>query len=388
MKKKICVLTSTRADYGLLKTIIRKLNRVEEFDIKLVVTGAHLSPEFGLTFREIEKDGLVIDKKIEILLSSDTSSSISKTMGLAMISFADYFENTSPNLLIVLGDRYETLSVVITAMNQQIPIAHIHGGEITEGAIDDAIRHSITKMSYLHFTSTEEHRLRVIQLGEHPDRVFNVGAVGVENIFNEKLLDKRELEIELKISLLKPYVMVTYHPVTLEINDTEERITTLLECCKNHIDLMFIFTKTNADSEGRIINHLIDKYTSECDNIISYTSLGTVKYLSLLKYSAFVMGNSSSGIIEAPSFGIPTVNIGDRQKGRIQASSIINCKPTKLGINKAIDLAISRDFIIKAKRSINPFGRGKTSDEIVKIIFKHLISGEINLKKEFFNQTV
>lgn len=388
MKKIISVLTATRAEYGLLKPIITKLNRVDVFDVRIVATGAHLSPEFGLTYKEIEKDGFLIDEKIEILLSSDTPSSISKSMGLAMISFADYFDKLNPDLLIVLGDRYETLAVGIVAMNKKIPIAHLYGGETTEGAIDESIRHAITKLSYLHFTSTEEYRRRVIQLGEHPNRVFTVGAIGIENILNEKLLSKKELEKSLNLELSSPYAVVTFHPVTLEKNSSKEQIMALLEVCKEYKDYIFIFTKANADAEGRVINQLIDKFSSENDNIQGFASLGMVKYLSAVKYANMVIGNSSSGLLEAPSFGIPTINIGDRQRGRLQASSIINCDPTKASIREAFSLALSMEYVEKAKNTVNPYGNGDTSNKIVDIIKKHIIDDKIDLKKKFYDYEV
>jgi len=385
MKKIISILTATRAEYGLLKPIIAKLNTVNEFDVRIVATGAHLSPEFGLTYQEIEKDGFIIDEKIEILLSSDTPSSISKSMGLAMISFADYFDKLNPDLLIVLGDRYETLAVAAAAMNQRIPIAHLYGGETTEGAIDESIRHAITKLSYLHFTSTDEYRNRVIQLGEHPDRVYNVGAIGIENILNEKLLLKDELEHELGISLSKPYAVVTFHPITLENNSSGNQIVSLLEVCKEYKNLSFVFTKANADAEGRVINQYIDRYSRENKNIVAFTSLGMKCYLSALKYCSMVIGNSSSGLLEAPSFGIPTVNIGDRQKGRLQSSSIINCEPTQESIKQAMDLAFSEEFLQKAKVTVNPYGNGDTSRKIVEIIKEYLLHKKINLKKKFYD---
>jgi GDP/UDP-N,N'-diacetylbacillosamine 2-epimerase (hydrolysing) len=385
MKKIISILTATRAEYGLLKPIIAKLNNLEEFDVRIVATGAHLSPEFGLTYQEIEKDGFVIDKKIEILLSSDTPSSISKSMGLAMISFADYFEKLNPDLLIVLGDRYETLAVATTAMNQRIPIAHLYGGETTEGAIDESIRHAITKLSYLHFTSTDEYRKRVIQLGENPERVYNVGAIGIENILNENLLSRDELENELDINLLKSYAVVTFHPVTLENNSSEKQIESLLEVCKEYKSLDFIFTKANADAEGRIINQFIDRYARENENIFAFTSLGMRRYLSALKYCSMVIGNSSSGLLEAPSFGIPTVNIGDRQKGRQQASSVINCEPTQESIREALNLALSEEFVQRAEKTVNPYGSGDTSNKVVEVIKEYMLNDKINLKKKFYD---
>ncbi|MFL2109903.1 UDP-N-acetylglucosamine 2-epimerase [Marinilactibacillus psychrotolerans] len=388
MKKIINILTATRAEYGLLKPIIVKLNKISEFDIRIVVTGAHLSSEFGLTYQEIEKDGFIIDEKIEILLSSDSTASISKSMGLAMISFADYFKKLAPDLLIVLGDRYETLAVVTTAMNQRIPIAHLYGGETTEGAIDESIRHAITKLSYLHFTSTEEYRKRVIQLGEHPDRVYNVGGIGIENVLNEKLLTKKQLEDSLGIDLSKPYGVVTFHPVTLENNSSEIQISSLLEVCKEYKDMNFIITKANADAEGRIINQLIDQYEQKNENIYAFTSLGLTKYLSALKYAKLVIGNSSSGLLEAPSFNIPTINIGDRQKGRLQGDSVINCEPNKDSIRSAIEVSFTEQFMNQAKEAVNPYGDENTSDKVVDIIKEYILNDKINLKKKFYDWKV
>lgn len=388
MKKVISVLTATRAEYGLLKPLINKLNKVGEFDVRVVVTGAHLSSEFGLTYKEIEKDGIKIDEKIEILLSADTPSAISKSMGLAMISFADYFEKLKPDMFIVLGDRYETLAIATVAMNQRIPIAHLHGGETTEGAIDEYIRHAITKMSYLHFTSTEEYRNRVIQLGENPERVFSVGAIGIENILNEKLMSKLELEKSINFVLDRPYAIVTFHPVTLEDNKSKEQIKELLDSLETFNDMKFIFTKANADSGGRVINQMIDDYVNSHENAIAFNSLGVTRYLSALKYCTIVIGNSSSGLLEVPSFGIPTINIGDRQKGRLQADSIINCEPIKEDIEKAIKVALSEQFKRKAKNTINPYGDGNTSDKIVKIIREFILNDKIDLKKKFYDLEV
>ncbi|NBI07141.1 UDP-N-acetylglucosamine 2-epimerase [Senegalia massiliensis] len=385
MKKIISIVTATRAEYGLLKPIIEKLNLIEEFDVRVVATGAHLSSEFGLTYKEIEQDGIVIDEKIEILLSSDTPSSISKSMGIAMISFADYFEKLNPDMLIVLGDRYETFAVSTVAMNQRIPIAHLYGGETTEGAIDESIRHAITKLSYLHFTSTEKYRKRVIQLGENPERVFSIGAIGIENVLNQKLMNKSEVEKSIEFMLEKPYAIVTFHPVTLEGDNSKEQIKELLSACRLYEDIKFIFTKANADSNGRVINKMIDDFVYNNDNAIAFASLGMIRYLSALKYCSMVIGNSSSGLVEAPSFGVPTINIGDRQKGRIQSDSVINCKPYKDDIKNAIDLALTQEFKIKAKNTINPYGDGNTSSKIVEIIKNFVINDKINLKKKFYD---
>lgn len=385
MRKNICVVTASRAEYGLLKPVIKKLKTEPEFNVDVVATGAHLASEFGLTYREIEKDGIEIDEKIEILLSGDTAVSVTKAMGLALIGFADYFMRKKPDLLILLGDRYETLAVAIAAFNQRIPIAHLYGGEVTEGALDDAIRHAITKLSYLHFTSTEAYRRRVIQLGESPERVFCVGAIGIENVLNTRLLSKEELEKVLGFSLDKPYAVVTFHPVTLEEQTAEKQIRALLNVCREYKDINFIFTKANADEGGRIINQIIDQFARENANVKVFDSLGNVNYLSALKYCAAVIGNSSSGLIEAPSLGIPTVNIGDRQKGRMQAASVISCKPEEGDIRRAVDIALSQEFREKAKKVTNPYGDGRTSDKVAGIIKDFLINRKIDLKKKFYD---
>jgi GDP/UDP-N,N'-diacetylbacillosamine 2-epimerase (hydrolysing) len=385
MKKNICVVTGTRAEYGLLKRLIFKLTDNIKFDTKIVATGMHLSPEFGLTYKEIEKDGLKIDEKIEILLSSDTPESISKSMGLAIISFAEYFKRTQPDLVIVLGDRYEMLSVCCAAMNAKIPIAHLYGGETTEGAIDECIRHAITKMSYLHFTSTEKYRKRVIQLGEEPNRVFNVGALGAENILKTKLLSKSMLEEQISFKLDKLYAVVTFHPVTLEENNVEYQFTQLLNACNKYKNMKFIFTKANSDANGRIINYMIDKYVLENSNSVGFESLGMLKYLSAVKYCDIVIGNSSSGIVEAPTFKVPTINIGNRQKGRLKVETIIDCEPQVNEIISSIEKAKSKEFKEIVKNYKNIFGDGNTSKRISKIIEQFLCEEKINLNKKFYD---
>lgn len=385
MKKTISIMTATRAEYGLLRNIIYKLNKNENFNTKVVVTGMHLSPEFGLTYKEIENDGLNIDDKIEILLSSDTPTSVSKSMGLAIISFSEYFERVKPDLLVVLGDRYETLAVCCAAMNSRIPIAHLHGGETTEGAIDECIRHCITKMSYLHFTSTKLYRRRVVQLGEDPSRVFNVGAPGVENILKTKLLTKNNLENEIGFKLDKPYAVVTFHPVTLEENNVENEFKQILDACSKCDDMKFIFTKANSDSNGRIINYMIDKFAFNNNNVVAFESLGMIRYLSAIKYSHMVIGNSSSGIIEAPVFKVPTINIGDRQKGRLQGDTVINCITDSKQILLAIEKAMNMEFREKIKNCENLYGDGNTSEKVVNIIEKILLYETIDLKKKFYD---
>lgn len=379
--KRICILTATRAEYGLLSPLIKKLIKEPEFDVRVAVTGMHLSPEFGLTWKEIEADGVPIDRKIEMLLSADTSAAITKSMGVALMGFADYFAETAPDALIVLGDRYETLAVCIAAMNARIPIFHIHGGELTEGAVDDAIRHSITKMSYLHFTSTEEYRKRVIQLGEEPDRVFNVGALGVENALHVRKMSQAELEESLGWQLGDAYAVLTFHPVTLENNTAEQQVQELLAAIERFPDIKFLATKANADAGGRVINEKLQQYASMHDHLRVYDSLGMQRYLSAIQYAGFVIGNSSSGIIEVPSFGIPTVNIGDRQKGRIRGKSVWDSIPQRDIIEETIGK------VLAAGRGMydNPYGDGKTSDKISDIVRTQLEKGNISVLKRFYD---
>lgn len=384
--KTITILTATRAEYGLLKPIIKKLQKCNELKTKVAVTGAHLSPEFGLTYKEIENDGIAIDKKIEILLSADTPAAITKSMGIAMLGFADYFADSKPDALLVLGDRYETLAVCCAAMNERIPIIHLYGGETTEGAVDEAIRHAITKLSYLHFTSTEQYRKRVIQLGEDPQRVFCVGAIGTENAVKQSLLPKKELEKRLCFSLDKPYIVVTFHPVTLERKTAEMQCKAMLQALEYESkEMKVIFTKANADSEGRIINNIIEKYVSEHNNSVLFDSLGQTLYLSALKYAAFVLGNSSSGLSEAPSFHIPTINIGDRQKGRIRADTVIDCCEDTKSILEAIKKAKTPEFKEICRQAKNPYERENTADTIIELIKNQILNGKIDIKKKFYD---
>ncbi len=386
MRKIISVLTATRAEYGLLKPLIKKLDLMEKFDVRVVVTGMHLSIEHGSTLNEIKNDGIKIDKEIEILMASDTAVSISKSMGLAMISFAEYFSELKPNLLVVLGDRYETLAVCCAAVNSQIPIAHLHGGETTEGAVDEAFRHSITKMSCLHFTSTETYRRRVLQLGEHPQQVFNVGAIGVEIINNLEYMTKEEFEKSINMRIKKKLALLTFHPVTLESNTGEGQLINILEALNEFDDLQVIITKANADLGGRAINKLIDEYVEQRgEKFVAFASLGQRRYLSAIKYCDFVIGNSSSGIIEVPTFKKPTINIGDRQKGRVQAKSIINCEPMKPDIIDAVNKALSNEFIDLLNNLENPYGKGNTSYLIVSEIINFFKDEKFTLKKHFYD---
>ena len=383
--KTIGILTATRAEYGLLKPVIEKLIVLDTIDVKVIVTGSHLSPEFGMTVNEIKADKIPVSASIPILLSSDTPNAISKSMGIALISFADYFQNNNLDALIVLGDRYETLAVCIASFNARIPIIHLYGGETTEGAIDEAYRHSITKMSSLHFTSTNEYRNRVIQLGESPDRVYNVGAIGIENAQNISCMSRNELSKSLNFDLQSTFAVVTFHPVTLEDDSSLEQVNELLHAIDNFSHIRFIFTKANSDTHGRIINQKIEDYVKAHKNTIFLDSLGMQRYLSALRYASFAMGNSSSGLIEVPSFGIPSINIGDRQKGRLKALSVFDCLPISTSIIEAINIVTANEFKEKAKSAINPYGDGYTSNKIVKVIIENLFDNTLNLKKKFYN---
>ena len=384
--RKVCVVTGTRAEYGLLYWLLKEIEADNDLKLQIIVTGMHLSPEFGLTYKEIEKD-FKIDKKIDMLLSSDTAIGISKSMGLAQISFSEAYDELKPDMIVILGDRYEIFSAASAAMVARIPMAHIHGGETTEGAFDEAIRHSITKMSHLHFTATDEYRNRVIQLGEHPCRVFNVGGMGIENIKRLKLLNKEEFEESIKFKLNKKNILVTFHPVTLENNTAEEQFQELLNAIDKLEDTNIIFTKANSDTDGRVINSMIDEYVSKNkDKSIYFTSLGQLRYLSALQHVNAVVGNSSSGLAEAPSFKIATINIGDRQKGRVKASSVVDCEPNRKSILKAFGRIYSDKFQQNLKNTINPYGNELASKKIVEIIKKTDLTSI--LKKSFYDLRV
>lgn len=383
--KKICVFTGTRAEYGLLRPLMKKINNDNNFVLQIIASGMHLSLEFGLTYKEIEADGFLINEKIDILLSSDRDEGINKTIGLGIISITDSISRLKPDFCILLGDRYETFAAAVSAYTMKIPIIHISGGATTEGAYDEAYRHSITKMSYLHFTSTEEYRSRVIQLGEDPKRVFNVGSIGLDNIKEIELLSKKELEKELDFTLGDKSILVTFHPTTLEIGTANDQINNLLSALNNLNDkVKIVFTHSNSDSMGRSINQKINEFVKSNENSKAYFSLGTKKYLSLLQYVDCVVGNSSSGIIEVPSFNIATINIGDRQKGRLKPKSVIDCKGTREDIELAIEKGMSNKFKKMIKELDNPYGDGNTSDRIISILKSELLK-EINLKKPFYN---
>ncbi len=386
IKRKICIFSGTRAEYGLLKPLIDELKNEPTIELQILITGMHLSPEFGITHKEINLEGISKVEKVEILLSSDTAIGISKAMGLGMISFSEALERLSPDLLIGLGDRFELFSAVSAAMIARIPVAHLHGGEATEGLIDEPIRHSISKMSQLHFASNEIFRRRIIQLGENPSRVFTVGAIGLDNLKKMNLLTKNELEKLLDFEINERTIIVTFHPVTLENSTAKIQFNELLRALDNFNNIRIIFTKPNSDTDGRIIVGMIDNYVNENkDRAISFVSMGQLKYLSTLQYVKGVIGNSSSGLIETPSFKVGTINIGDRQRGRLKAESVIDCLPKQHDIIKSINKLFSNEFQNTLSSIVNPYElkNGLTSQKIKEIILSYPLKNLI--KKQFYN---
>lgn len=382
--RKICVVTGSRAEYGLLSGLMRVIQADTELQLQVIATNMHLSPEFGLTYKDIERDGFRIDKKVQMLLSSDTANATTKSVGLATIGFADAYEDLQPDLIVVLGDRFEILAAVSAALFYKIPVAHLHGGEITEGAYDDCIRHAITKMSHLHFTSTEAYRQRVIQLGEQPERVFYVGAIGVENTKRILPLAKKELEDSIHFSLGDKSMLVTYHPVTLENHTAASQCQNLLDALDDFSDYKVIFTLPNSDTDGRILIQMIQDYVAaHSERCMSVPSLGLKRYLSALRYVDAVVGNSSSGIIEVPSFGIPTLDIGDRQKGRIVSDSVVHCGTDKREIVDGLRIILSREQKDKAKRCLNPYDKENTTQAILDVIKHYPLDNLVH--KSFYN---
>jgi len=381
--RKICVVTSTRAEYGLLYWLLKEIEADSDLKLQLIVTGMHLSPEFGLTYKEIEKE-FKIDKKIEILSSSHTSLDICAEMARVYEKFAPALAELKPDILVLLGDRYEIFGVAGVASVMQIPIAHIHGGETTQGAFDEAFRHSITKMSHIHFAATNEYANRIIQLGEEPSRVFNIGGTSIENIKKLNLLNKDEFEKSIKFKLAKKNILITFHPATLENSGAREQFNELLNALDELEETNFIFTKANSDTDGDVINKMIDEYVSEnSQKAVAFASLGQLRYLSAIKFVDIVLGNSSSGLLEVPSFKKATINIGDRQKGRARASSVIDVRPAKEEILAAIKRAYSKEFEQTLKDTINPYDGGNPSKKMVKILKEIKLEGI--LKKKFYD---
>jgi len=384
MRKKICVVTGSRAEYGLFAPLLKMLKSWKQAELQIIATGMHLSSEFGLTYKEVERDGFRINKRIKILLFGDTEEGIAKSIGLGITRFAEVFKDLKPDLVLLFGDRFETFGAAVAAFVANIPIAHIHGGELTEGLIDDAFRHSITKMSVLHFTSTEAYRRRVMQLGESPASVFKVGALGIDNIHTLDLLPKETLEKKLGFTFKRKNILVTFHPVTLEKDPLGDQFKNLLCALNDFTDLGIIFTKANADTNGKIINKLIDDYVKDNpERTKVFPSLGQLVYLSVIRCVDAVVGNSSSGIIEVPSLGKPTVNIGDRQRGRLRAKSVIDCLADKKSIVFAIRKAFSKEFLNLCHTVSNPYGDGHAAGRIIKIIKEDFST--LSAKKSFYD---
>lgn len=384
--RKICIYTSNRAEYGILRRLISKVDARPHFNLELLISGTHLVAGQGMTIAEIKADGFKSYQCVDINLSDDSPKGICDSMGLAISSYGQSLIQMQPDIVVILGDRFEAFCCAIAAHTCRIPLAHIHGGETTEGAMDEAFRHSITKMAHLHFPCCEEYRQRIIQLGESPNRVFNVGALGVENIRKIQLLSREELESSINFKLNRPFFLITFHPVTLEKSTSAMQFGELLAALDEFPDHHCIFTQANADIDGNIINTMIYEYLERYpDRCIAFPSLGSLRYLSAMKLCDAVIGNSSSGILEAPVFGVPTVNIGDRQKGRVRQKSIIDCTPRKIEIKKTIVKALSPSFKQSIEDMVNSMGSEDTSDLIMNTL---LMADYTNLlKKKFFDLT-
>ena len=386
MSRKICIITGSRAEYGLLSWVTQGIKDDSELTLQIIATGMHLSPEFALTYQVIEQDGFKIDRKVEMLTSSNTSVGIAKSMGLGMIGFADAFHELQPDLIVVLGDRFEIFAAVSAALVARIPVAHLHGGETTAGAFDEALRHSITKMSHLHFVAAEVYRQRVIQLGEEPDRVFLVGGLGIDNIKRLQLLNRTALEASLDFQLGHKSLLITFHPVTLEEATAEKQMEELLATLATLKDTQLIFTLPNADTGGRLLSKMVRNFVTQHTNARAYDSLGRLRYLSCISHVDGVVGNSSSGLAEVPSFKKGTINIGDRQRGRLQALSVINCEPTRESIASALTQLYSADFQSSLTKAINPYGEGGASEKVVNTLKRYPLDGIV--KKTFYDLSI
>lgn len=383
MRRKICVITGSRADYGLLRWVMEGIRQAPSLELQVIATGTHLSPEFGFTYREIERDGFSIDRKVEMLLSSDTSTGLAKSMGLGLIGIGEALQQLAPDFILVLGDRFEIFSVAAAATVARIPIAHLHGGESTEGAFDEAMRHSITKMSHLHFVAAEGYRKRVIQLGEHPDRVFLVGGLGIDNVRRLTLLDRTALEASIGFKLGSKNLLVTFHPVTLENATSPKQMAELLSALESLEDTQLIFTMPNADTDGRVLQDMVKQFVISHANACAFTSLGYLHYLSCVRHVDGVVGNSSSGLLEVPSFGKGTINIGHRQRGRLKADSVIDCSPDRKSIEVALQRLYSPTFQAILKNVHNPYDEGGASEKIVRVLQDYPLESILN--KSFYD---
>lgn len=381
--RKICLITTSRADYGIQSNLIKLLQNDSEIDFSLIVSGSHMSKKHGETYREIENDGVKITKKIDIGMDDECDLYVEHVFSNAVMKFSTVLRDIFPDIVVLLGDRYEMLAAALACCLNNIPIAHLHGGETTEGATDEAFRHSITKMALLHFTSCEDYRRRVIQLGEAPERVFNFGALGVENTLNIPLMNKKDLEQELNIEFLEKNILVTFHPVTLERGHAKEQITELLNALEKLQNTTIIFTRPNADAEGDIIANQIQHFVDSHSHCYLFSSLGMKRYFSIIKQVDAVVGNSSSGIAEVPSFKVATINIGNRQRGRIQAKSVINCAPEKQSITAAIEQAYTPEFQNMLETVVNPYSKANTAANIMSVLKTAVLSN--TLEKKFYD---
>lgn len=384
--KRIAVITSTRAEFGLLMPVINELRKheTEELKIELVVTGTHLSDSYGHTIDEIKVLKIRIDVTVKIPVLSSSALDISFNQAETLVKFTELFNSKKYNAIVILGDRYEMLAVAIAAGHTHTPIFHMCGGDTTEGAVDEWIRHSITKMSYLHFPTNLESYRRVVQLGEQPSRVFNYGSTSIDNIL--RFADMSRIDALRSVGMDDcKYAICTYHPVTMGNGEIEKDVSDFLRAIESFTDIEFIITKSNADQGGAKINQLLDEADKDIQNLHVFASLGVKRYLSLMKYAEFVLGNSSSGIIETPAFGVPTVNIGDRQRGRLQSESIINCGTDKKSICAAIEQARSTEFRERSRRVISPYGDGNAAVRIAKKMIEVVSGDSIDLKKKFYD---
>ncbi len=383
MIRRISVVTGTRAEFGLLRWLMELVRDDASLELQVIATGMHLSPEFGMTYREIEQAGFEIDAKVEMLMSADTATGVTKSIGLGVIGFADAIARLRPDVIVVLGDRFEIFAAATAALIARIPVAHLHGGETTEGAFDEAIRHSITKMSHLHFVAAEHYRQRVIQLGEHPERVFLVGGLGIDAIKRTAPLLRDELEASIGFQLRARNLLITFHPVTLEGQSSAQQMSALLDALDELQDTGLIFTMPNADTGGRELAAMLQAYVSTRPHACLHASLGQLRYLSCMHLVDGVVGNSSSGLAEAPSLGVGTIDIGDRQKGRLAASSVIHCKPLVDDIRMALKALFEPAFRAALPRTHNPYGNGGASEKIVEVLRTHALTGLI--KKSFYD---
>lgn len=386
MTRKVCVVTGSRAEYGLLRWVLDGIRNSPILELQLAVTGMHLSPQFGSTYKEIEADGFRIEARVDTGLGSDTSAGIARSMGLGLSGFGEVFERLRPDIVLLLGDRFEIFAAAAAASVSRVPVAHLHGGEITEGAFDDMLRHAISKMSHLHFVAAEEYRKRVIQLGEQPDRVFLVGGLGVDQISKLQLFSRAELEDALDFRLGVRNLLVTYHPVTLDKSLSAAHMVELLSALDSLENTHLIFTMPNADPESNGLRQLVEEFVASHDNARAFASLGQLKYLSCVRHVDGVIGNSSSGLTEVPSMRRGTVNIGDRQRGRLKATSVIDCEPLRESIGAAVQKLYSAEFRSLLETVENPYGQPGASDKIVRVL--ETVSLDSILKKSFHNVTI